>query len=378
MRIVEFPISGNLAGGFRGDVNAYLDFLRTTNVELMMNYALQQWTADLALLTAPELRYGKIMTTCGLSGLHMPVFASYFRYLHFHLRHFDRLIFHSARYRDADYAKSHDLTNTTVIPNAVRAEEFTTPPAPGCRARHGIREDSFLVLTVANYTGGKGQDQLLEIIDRADIGRTTVVLVGKNFIDARSVDEVLAKPIARLSGRSGGGKTAICMQLPRSERSATSAQRIACWSPLHQRVAKRGSSWLDACQSGVAPSGISASVRATTSASSPATGWGGTCTRVRPFPTSTIPAPAACGSICAASCGPTITSTAIRRPISLLTISTNCSARRVPISRQSIRNWTHCPRLPRTRVSGETASTARRDKKRRGKKKGPYLSTARV
>jgi L-malate glycosyltransferase len=217
VRIVEFPISGNLAGGFRGDVNAYLDFLRSANVELMMNYALQQWTADLALLAAPELRYGKIMTTCGLSGLHMPVFASYFRYLHFHLRHFDRLIFHSARYRDADYAKSHDLTNTTVIPNAVRAEEFTTPPAPGFRARHGIREDSFLVLTVANYTGGKGQDQLLEIIDRADIGRTTVVLVGKNFIDARSVDEVLAKPIARLCGRSGGGKTAICMQLPRSE-----------------------------------------------------------------------------------------------------------------------------------------------------------------
>src|SRR3974390_3253984 len=99
VRIVEFPISGNLASGFRGDVNAYLDFLRIANVDLMMNYALQQWTADLALLVAPELRCGKVMTTCGLSGLHMPAFASYFRYLHFHLRHFDRLIFHSASYR---------------------------------------------------------------------------------------------------------------------------------------------------------------------------------------------------------------------------------------------------------------------------------------
>ena len=217
VRIVEFPIAGNLAGGFRGDVNAYVDFLRTAAVDLMMNYALQQWTADLALLAAPELRYGKVMTTCGLSGLHIPAFAGYFRYLHFHLRHFDRLVFHSATYRDAEYAQRHDLTHTTVIPNAVRAEEFATPPAPGFRARHGIPEDSFLALTVANYTGGKGQDHLLEIIERADIGPTTVLLVGRNFIDARPVEQVLAKPIARLSGRSGGRKTAMCMELARSE-----------------------------------------------------------------------------------------------------------------------------------------------------------------
>jgi glycosyltransferase involved in cell wall biosynthesis len=217
VRIVEFPISGNLAGGFRGDINAYLDFLRTADVDLMMNYALQEWTADLALLVAPELRYGKVMTTCGLSGLHMPAFESYFRYLHFHLRHFDRLIFHSASYRDADYATKHDLKNTTVIPNAVREEEFAASPAPGFRARHGIPDDAFLVLTVANYTGGKGQDKLIEIIERADIGRTAVLLVGKNFIDPRSVEEVLAKPIAQLSGRSGGDKTVICRELPRSE-----------------------------------------------------------------------------------------------------------------------------------------------------------------
>jgi glycosyltransferase involved in cell wall biosynthesis len=215
--IVEFPISGNLAGGFRGDTNGYLDFLRTANVDLMMNYALQQWTADLALLAAPELTYGKVMTTCGLSGLHMPAFDSYFRYLHFHLRHFDRLIFHSASYRDAEYAKKHGLDNTAVIPNAVRAEEFAVPPPSGFRARHGIPEDAFLVLTVANYTGGKGQDELIEIIDQAHIGRTTVLLVGKNFIDPRPVEEVMAKPIARLLAHSGGDKTAICMQLPRDE-----------------------------------------------------------------------------------------------------------------------------------------------------------------
>jgi glycosyltransferase involved in cell wall biosynthesis len=217
VKILQFPISGNLAGGFRGDTNAYLDFLRGAQVDVMMNYALQEWAADLALLAAPELRYGKVMATCGLSGLHVPAFESYFRYLHFHLRHFDRLVFHSAVYRDAEYAKLHDLTNTTVIPNAVRREEFAVAPPKGFRARHGIREDAFLVLLVANYTGGKGQESALEIIERADIGPANLVLVGRNLVDARPVGEVLAKSITALVDSSGGKKTAVCLTLPRSE-----------------------------------------------------------------------------------------------------------------------------------------------------------------
>ncbi len=217
VRIAQFPLTGNLAGGFRGDTNAYLDFLRAADVDVMMNYALQEWAADLALLVAPELRYGRIMATCGLSGLHVAMFESYFRYLHFHLRHYDRLVFHSAVYRDAEYARLHALTNTTVIPNAVRREEFAVAPRGGFRPRHGIRDDAFVVLMVANYTGGKGQESALEIIARADIGPATLLLVGRNLVDARPVDEVLAAPIGSLVGTSGGAKTAVCLALPREE-----------------------------------------------------------------------------------------------------------------------------------------------------------------
>ena len=129
----------------------------------------------------------------------MPAFESYFRYLPAHLRHYDRLIFHSAAYRDADYARRHGLQNTTVIPNAVRREEFSSPPGAGFRARLGIPENSFLVLMVANYTGAKGQEHLIEIIQRANIGAATVLLVGRNLIDSRSIEEILAGPIASLA-----------------------------------------------------------------------------------------------------------------------------------------------------------------------------------
>ncbi len=217
VNIVEFPISGNLATGFRGDTTAYVEYLRAADIDVMMNYALQQWTADLALLVAPELRFGKVLATCGLSGLHAPVFESYFRYLHFHLRQFDRLVFHSARYRDADYARRHSLANTTVIPNAVRREEFELAPDAGFRARHGIPEDSFLVLMVANHTGAKGHDQLIDIVARADVGLTTVLLVGRNLLDARPVEQVLATPIAALQAKSAGRKVVLCRTLPRNE-----------------------------------------------------------------------------------------------------------------------------------------------------------------
>ena len=217
VKIVEFPISGNLAGGFRGDITAYLDFLRAADVDVMMCYALQQWSADLALLVAPELRYRKVMATCGLSGLHMPAFESYFRFLHFQLRHFGRLVFHSAIYRDAEYAKAHGLTNAVVIPNAVRPEEFATAPPPGFRARHGIGEKSFLILMVGNYTGAKGQDKAIEIVERANIDEATILLVGRNLLDSRPLDALLAKPIAALTARSGGKKTVTCKQLPRPD-----------------------------------------------------------------------------------------------------------------------------------------------------------------
>ena len=217
VKIVEFPISGNLASGFHGDITAYLDYLRTADADVMMNYALQQWSADLALLVAPELRLRKVMATCGLSGLYMPAFESYFRYLHHYLRHFDRLVFHSASYRDAAYASRHGLTNTTVIPNAVRAEEFATQPPPGFRARHGISEDSLLILQVANYTGGKGQDLLIDIVERAKVDRVTVLLVGRNLIGSQSVADALAKRMASLAAVSGGRKTVICKELDRAE-----------------------------------------------------------------------------------------------------------------------------------------------------------------
>ena len=59
------------------------------------------------------------------------------------------------------------------------------------------------------------------------------------------------------------------MQAPRRQSSAASAQRTASSSPPPQRVARRGSSWLDACQTGVADAGRRRSVSATTRAQRP-------------------------------------------------------------------------------------------------------------
>src|SRR5205823_1064241 len=146
-----------------------------------------------------------------------PAFETYFRFLHHHLRQFDRLVFHSGSYRDAEYARLHGLTNTIVIPNAVRREEFGTPPPPGFRARQRIPDDAFLVLLVANYTGAKGQEDAIEIIARADVGPTILLLVGRNLRDATPVDQALARPAAALAERSSGSKTVICAELPRGE-----------------------------------------------------------------------------------------------------------------------------------------------------------------
>jgi glycosyltransferase involved in cell wall biosynthesis len=71
---------------------------------------------------------------------------------------------------------------------------------------------------VGNYTGAKGQEQLISTIDLAKIESATVLLVGKNFRDRTSdLATELKKQIEALSARSHGRKRVVCLELDRAE-----------------------------------------------------------------------------------------------------------------------------------------------------------------
>ena len=143
----------------------------------MMNYAAQQWTADLAFPLLDRLPYAKVFAPCGFSQLYDPAYAPYFERLPEAMRKYDRLIFHSENYRNVQFARKHGMTHGTFIPYGASEAEFGRPD-PAFRARYGIPDGAPMLLTVGSHTGLKGHALAIEAFRRARIGPSVLALIG--------------------------------------------------------------------------------------------------------------------------------------------------------------------------------------------------------
>lgn len=180
VRVVDFPVRGNLVRGIEGPVEEYQAFLRQSRFDVMLNYAAQQWSTDLAYPLVGTLPYPVLLAPCGFSGLNQPDYGDYFAQLPAILRRYDRLILHSATYRDAEFLRAHGLTHTVVISNGAGEDEFGQPDAT-FRRRFGIPKDALLCLTVGSHTGLKGHKLVLQAFKRAKIGKAVLLVIGNTF-----------------------------------------------------------------------------------------------------------------------------------------------------------------------------------------------------
>lgn len=177
VRIEEFEISGNAVNGFEGEVDRYQRFLLDSKFDIMMNYAAQEWTMDLAFPLLRSLTYRKVMTPCGFSALYNSLFGDYFAHMPNVMRQYDHLVFHANDYRDIDFTRQHGLVNYSVIPNGAAAEEFDSP-AGDFRERYGIDTNSPMLLTIGNHTGEKGHRLAIETLRRLSVDHASLVIIG--------------------------------------------------------------------------------------------------------------------------------------------------------------------------------------------------------
>jgi glycosyltransferase involved in cell wall biosynthesis len=177
--IAEFDIHGNLAHGLEGEseIKRYQSFLKNIPVDAILIKAAQQWTFDAAWPVLDAIRARKVFIPCGFSGLYLPEYAAYFRELPDILRKFDHLIFYAERYRDIDFARLHDLSNFTVLPNGASEVEFAAPREKGFRARLGIADDAFTILTVGSPINAKGHAELAAAFAQLDTGGRSTALI---------------------------------------------------------------------------------------------------------------------------------------------------------------------------------------------------------
>ena len=238
--IVEFKVSGNLVHGLSGEIEAYRNHVLQDGYDVFMVKAAQQWTFDALLPVLGRMRKPKVFVPCGFSGLFEPAYAEYFRAMPEALRKFEHLIFYASDYRDVNFARSHGLTNFSIVPNGADEREFGVPIDPGFRRRHAIAEEAFVVLTVGTLVGGrKGHSDLAQAFALAPpaIDPAVLVLNGNSpprVFSGRTPGQMLrriahllkdgaavrksslATLVARING-AAPGRRAMITDLPRSE-----------------------------------------------------------------------------------------------------------------------------------------------------------------
>lgn len=181
VKIQSFNVSGNEVRGYEGDTQAYLDFVKNSDIDVIMNYAAQQWTADLVFPILKEISARKVFVPCGFSGLHEPAYKQYFKSMPNILKQYDATVYLSDDYRDINFAREHGVENIHVIPNGADEMEFLHQYAGNIRKELNITDASRLIVHVGGFTGVKGQAEAIEIFEKANLPNSTLLLIGNIF-----------------------------------------------------------------------------------------------------------------------------------------------------------------------------------------------------
>lgn len=186
VKIVEFDVKPtsdagmSIVTGLAGETKKYQKYLRNNKFDVVMTYATQQWTTDLMFEVLNDISAKKVLVPCGYSAMYDLQYKDYFKKLPEHLRKFDATVYLSNTYRDIAFARKHSLKNIYVIPNGANEkifnERLSAKRKKELKKKHGIR--GLMLMTIANYTGEKGHEELLCIFKRLPIPRATLVSAG--------------------------------------------------------------------------------------------------------------------------------------------------------------------------------------------------------
>lgn len=206
--IVEFNVSGNRVWGMNGELDSYRRYVLTSDYDVFMVKAAQQWTFDALWQVLDRLSRPIVFIPCGFSGLHQSAYRKYFEEMPAVLRKFDHLIYYASDYRDINFARALGLSHLSVLSNAASRREFEVPADRSFRLRHGIAEDAFVVLTVGTFNGDlKGHREVAEAFETATFqGRPAALILNGNTFPSRGGKRIGARKFARTVrhwGRTG-------------------------------------------------------------------------------------------------------------------------------------------------------------------------------
>jgi len=178
--IEEFDVKGSYVHGLKGKVSKYQNFIIKGDFDVILIKAAQGWTIDALIPILNKIKTRKVFIPCGFSALYDPHYSEYYKIMPEILRQFDHLIFYASDYRDINFARAHDITNFSIIPNGASEIEFSILKEPDFRERLNIENNSFVILTVGTFTGGKGQYELAQAFQLANFNQSATLILNGN------------------------------------------------------------------------------------------------------------------------------------------------------------------------------------------------------
>jgi glycosyltransferase involved in cell wall biosynthesis len=182
VKIESFRISGNAVRGIFGnaeEIKRYRDFLQG-DFDVVINYAAQIWTTDLAFLELDNICAKKILVPCGYSALRDISFKKYFAELPAILKKYGRLVYMSPNYQDKIFGdQSGAGDKAIIIPNGAAAEEFLAADEYRLRQKLKIKT-KYLAICVANHYRDKGHGFVIEAFKKMERGDATLLIIGQN------------------------------------------------------------------------------------------------------------------------------------------------------------------------------------------------------
>ncbi len=181
VHIKQFKISGNEVRGYEGNTKDYQDFILSSDFDIIMNYAAQQWTADPIFPILDKINSCKIFVPCGFSALHDTAYKAYYSEMQKTLKKYDATVYLSNNYRDIDFARKHKIKNLHIIPNGADEHEFLSKYEGDIKKELGIPSNQKLIIHLGSFTGQKGQPEAIEIFKESKLTEATLLLVGNIF-----------------------------------------------------------------------------------------------------------------------------------------------------------------------------------------------------
>lgn len=181
VKIESFRISGKLVTeivGSKGEIDRYINFVTSSDFDVVANFAAQQWATDLLLDRLDSIKTLKFLIPTGFPDLNNPNYSAYYNSMRTYLFKYNSIIFLSNYSEDYLFAKSIGCSNMTVINNGASLEEFITKDSSNFRKKLGISEDSFLIIHVGSHTGLKGHRELYKIYKGLRIENSTLLVIG--------------------------------------------------------------------------------------------------------------------------------------------------------------------------------------------------------